>query len=189
MIVGVDEVGRGPLAGSVVAAAVILPEPCPIIGLADSKQLSEKKRLRLDAEIRRYATGFAIAEVSVTEIDQINILQASLLAMTRAVKQLAADPEQVLAVMIDGNKIPQGLHAYRCQAIIGGDAMVPAISAASIIAKVYRDRLMQELDTLYPDYGFARHKGYGTAMHLAALKSRGPCAVHRKSFAPVAALL
>ncbi|WP_022653108.1 ribonuclease HII [Aquaspirillum serpens] len=181
-IAGVDEAGRGPLAGSVVAAAVILPDVCPIVGLADSKTLSEKKRDQLAAEIKQHAVAWCIASASVAEIDQLNILQASLLAMRRAVEGLALQPQRVL---VDGNRIPSGL-TMAAEAIVKGDSKVKAISAASILAKTARDAELVLLDQTYPQYGFAAHKGYPTAAHLAALEQFGPiAAVHRLSFAPV----
>jgi ribonuclease HII len=181
-IAGVDEVGRGPLAGPVVAAAVILDPKHPIAGLADSKKLSEKERKRLFVEIRRHALAWSAAQASVAEIDQINILQASLLAMQRAVQGLKLTPQHAL---IDGNICPK----LECsaQAIVQGDQIEPAISAASIVAKVLRDRLMTMLDGKYPNYGFAKHKGYPTAFHIKALQLHGVSQVHRRSFAPVAA--
>lgn len=179
-VAGVDEAGRGPLAGPVVAAAVILDEFKPIIGLNDSKKLNAKKREALFIEICSKAKAFAIAEASVEEIDTINILQASLLAMKRAVEALPTKPHKIL---VDGTFCPEVLMAR--EAIIGGDALVPAISAASILAKVHRDRIMLELDRSYPGYGFANHAGYGTKAHLVALKLLGACPVHRKSYAPI----
>lgn len=183
MIAGVDEAGRGPLAGPVTAAAVILDPARPITGLADSKRLSPSKRERLAEEIRDKALAWALGWADVAEIDQINILQASLLAMRRAVSGLCLAPDRAL---IDGNRCP----ALLCpsQAIVRGDATVPAISAASILAKVARDAKMRELHERYPLYEFARHKGYPTAAHVAALRRHGPCVEHRQSFAPVAAL-
>jgi ribonuclease HII len=181
LVAGVDEAGRGPLAGPVVAAAVILDQRQPIKGLADSKKLTALRREKLFDEIRAKALCCSIAQASVEEIDRLNILQATLLAMRRAVEGLRLKPNKVL---VDGNRLPDiGLPA---QAIVGGDALVPAISAASILAKVHRDRWCLELDQLYPQYGFAKHKGYGTAAHLAALQAHGPCAEHRVSFRPVA---
>lgn len=177
---GVDEAGRGPLAGPVVAAAVILDPARPIVGLADSKKLSPARREQLATEIRGKALAWCVAEASVAEIDTLNILQATLLAMQRAVAGLALTPDEVL---IDGNRCP--VLALPCRAIVGGDATVAAISAASILAKTTRDAGMRELHRQYPDYGFDRHKGYGTAAHLAALRRWGPTPVHRKSFAPV----
>lgn len=180
LLAGVDEVGRGPLAGDVVTAAVILDPRRPITGLADSKKLSEKRRQSLYQEITEKALHWAVGRASVAEIDEINILQATLLAMVRAVDGLAVTPELVL---VDGNRLPRW--PYNAQAVVGGDGQIAAISAASIIAKVTRDAELADLDTLYPGYGFAGHKGYGTAQHLAALKSLGPCPVHRQSFRPV----
>ena len=181
VIAGVDEAGRGPLAGSVVAAAVILDPQQPIAGLTDSKRLSEKQRNKLEIEIKQKALAWAVAEASHIEIDQINILQASLLAMKRAVLQLSTRPERVL---IDGNRIPD-LESFDCQAIIKGDLTEPCISAASILAKQYRDRQMLDLDAIYPQYEFARHKGYPTALHRALLKQHGASPIHRLSFKPV----
>jgi ribonuclease HII len=178
---GVDEAGRGPLAGPVVAAAVILDELNPIHGLNDSKKLSAKRREALFDEIRARALCFAIAEASVQEIDEINILQATLLAMKRAVEALRLPPKLVL---VDGNRLP--ILSIRSEAIVQGDALVPAISAASILAKVHRDRLCEAMHQLYPVYGFDQHKGYGTAQHMAALKAHGPADCHRMTFAPVA---
>lgn len=181
-ICGVDEAGRGPLAGSVVAAAVILDPARPIAGLADSKKLRPAVRERLALEIREKALAWSIAEASAEEIDQINILQATFLAMRRAVAALTLTPAHAL---IDGNRIPQGL-LCTAEAIIKGDAKEPAISAASILAKTFRDAQLLVLDQQYPDYGFAQHMGYPTAAHLAALKRHGPTPVHRRSFGPVA---
>jgi ribonuclease HII len=178
---GVDEAGRGPLAGPVVAAAVILDELNPIHGLNDSKKLSAKRREALFDEIRARALCFAIAEASVQEIDEINILQATLLAMKRAVEALRLPPKLVL---VDGNRLP--ILSIRSEAIVQGDALVPAISAASILAKVHRDRLCEEMHQRYPVYGFDQHKGYGTAQHMAALQAHGPADCHRMTFAPVA---
>jgi len=180
-IAGVDEVGRGPLVGSVVAAAVVLPEDHGIIGLADSKKLSPKRREMLALEIRECATGWAVAEATHQEIDEINILQASLLAMRRAVEQLSC---QVSRALIDGNRIPQGL-GVPAEAIVKGDSKIESISAASILAKVERDQMMLELHQHYPEYGFDRHKGYPTKAHFEALEQLGPLAQHRRSFAPV----
>ncbi|MEA1888206.1 MAG: ribonuclease HII [Pseudomonadota bacterium] len=179
-IAGVDEVGRGPLAGPVVTAAVILDSHHIIDGLADSKRLTEKKRLRLDQLIRQHAVNFSIGQADVYEIDQINILQATLLAMQRAVAGLTIRPDKVL---VDGNHLPE----FPCQAeaIVGGDGLIAEISAASIIAKVYRDRLMVDLDDQYPQYGFASNKGYPTRMHRQALQKYGATPVHRRSFSPV----
>ena len=180
LLAGVDEVGRGPLAGDVVTAAVILDPQRPIAGLADSKKLSEKRRQSLYHEIKEKALHWTLGRASVAEIDDINILQATMLAMVRAVDALVVTPELVL---VDGNRLPRW--DYKAQAVVGGDGRIAAISAASIIAKVTRDAELAELDTLYPGYGFAAHKGYGTAQHLAALKSLGPSPVHRQSFRPV----
>ena len=181
---GVDEAGRGPLAGAVIAAAVIL-DPCrPITGLADSKCLSAARRADLSESIRQCALGWAVGRAEVEEIDRINILQASLLAMQRAVEALRPVPELVL---VDGNRCPR--LAFPVQAVVKGDSLVPAISAASILAKVFRDREMAELDAVYPGYGFARHKGYPTAQHLQALRELGVSPVHRRSYAPVRQLL
>ena len=179
-VCGVDEAGRGPLAGPVVAAAVILDAGHPIAGLRDSKQLSPASRERLAIEIRRHALCFAIALASVEEIDALNILQASLLAMRRAVEEL--HPAARFA-LIDGNQLPRLPIAAR--AIVGGDAIEPAISAASILAKTHRDTLMRSFANRYPGYGFETHVGYPTPAHLACLRERGPCAIHRRSFAPV----
>ncbi|MEI8029783.1 MAG: ribonuclease HII [Comamonadaceae bacterium] len=184
LIAGVDEAGRGPLAGPVVAAAVILDDLQPIKGLADSKVLTARRREKLFDEIRAKALCCSIAQASVEEIEQLNILQATLLAMRRAVEGLRLKPGLVL---VDGNRLP--VLAMRAQAIVKGDALVPAISAASILAKVQRDRWCAELDLQYPQYGFAKHKGYGTAAHLAALREHGACPQHRKTFAPVTAVV
>jgi ribonuclease HII len=181
LVAGVDEAGRGPLAGPVVAAAVILDDLNPIHGLNDSKKLTAKRREALFDEIRARALCFAIAEASVQEIDQINILQATLLAMKRAIEALRLPPKLVL---VDGNRLPT--LSIRAEAIVQGDALVPAISAASILAKVQRDRLCQAMHQQYPLYGFDQHKGYGTAQHLAALQAHGPADCHRMTFAPVA---
>lgn len=178
---GVDEAGRGPLAGPVVAAAVILDDLQPITGLNDSKKLSAKRREQLFDEIRARALCFSIAEATVQEIDALNILQATLLAMKRAVEGLRLKPQMVL---VDGNRLPK--LDILAEAIVQGDALVPAISAASILAKVHRDRLCEQMHERYPVYGFDRHKGYGTAQHLAALQSHGPADCHRMTFAPVA---
>ncbi|HQQ74059.1 MAG TPA: ribonuclease HII [Pseudomonadales bacterium] len=184
LLAGVDEVGRGPLFGDVVTAAVILDPAKPITGLADSKKLTEKKREVLFAEIQDKALAWSIARATPEEIDALNILQASLLAMRRAVEQLHLQPEYVL---VDGNKLPKW--TYRAEAVIKGDSRVPAISAASILAKVQRDREMQLLDTQYPGYGLANHKGYPTAEHMKALASLGVTSLHRRSYAPVAAVI
>lgn len=184
LICGVDEVGRGPLAGPVVAAAVILDPAHPIDGLADSKKLSERRRETLSEEICGHALAWSIGRAEVAEIDDINILQASLLAMQRAVAGLALVPQHAL---VDGNRLPR----LPCDAtaIVGGDATQACISAASIVAKVARDREMLALDAEYPGYGLARHKGYPTKMHLEALRLLGVSAVHRRSFAPVRRLI
>jgi ribonuclease HII len=178
---GVDEAGRGPLAGPVVAAAVILDDQNPIRGLNDSKKLTAKRREALFDEIRARALCFAIAEATVQEIDQLNILQATLLAMRRAVEALRLPPKLVL---VDGNRLPT--LSMRAEAIVKGDASVPAISAASILAKVHRDRICDEMHLKFPAYGFDQHKGYGTAQHLQALQVHGPSDCHRMTFAPVA---
>jgi ribonuclease HII len=180
LMAGVDEAGRGPLAGPVVAAAVILDDLQPIAGLNDSKKLSAKRREHLFNEIRARALCFSIAEATVQEIDQLNILQATMLAMKRAVEGLRLKPQMVL---VDGNRLPT--LDILAEAIVQGDALVPAISAASILAKVHRDRLCDELHGRYPAYGFDQHKGYGTAQHLAALQAHGPVDCHRMTFAPV----
>ena len=184
LLAGVDEAGRGPLAGPVVAAAVILDPRQPIAGLADSKKLTARRRERLYDEICAKALCCSIGLASVAEIDRLNILQATLLAMQRAVAGLRLPPAKV---QVDGNRLPTlGVLA---EAIVDGDATVPAISAASILAKVQRDRWCAEVDAQWPQYGFAAHKGYGTAAHLAALRAHGACEHHRRSFAPVAAVL
>ena len=180
LVAGVDEAGRGPLAGPVVAAAVILDERNPIKGLADSKKLTAKRREKLFDEIRAKALCCSIAEASVEEIDRLNILQATLLAMRRAVEGLRLKPKLVL---VDGNRIP--VLEMLAEAIVKGDSRVPAISAASILAKVHRDRWCAELDLKYPQYGFAGHKGYGTLAHMVALREHGACPQHRMSFRPV----
>ncbi len=184
LFAGVDEVGRGPLAGDVVAAAVILDPASPIEGLNDSKKLSEKKRDALFPLIKQQALSYCIARACVEEIDQINILQASLLAMKRAVEGLSVQPEHVL---VDGNKIPRW--TYSAEAVVKGDSRVAAIGAASILAKVTRDKEMEAMEVTYPGYGLAQHKGYPTAQHMLALKKLGPTKIHRRSFAPVKALL
>jgi len=183
-VCGVDEAGRGPLAGPVVAAAVILDARRPIAGLRDSKQLSPSRRDDLTVLIRERALGWSIAAASVEEIDRLNVLQASLLAMKRAIEALDPAAE---AALVDGNQLPR--LAIEARAVIGGDALEPAISAASILAKQHRDRLMAELDLTYPGYGFAEHAGYPTARHLRRLRELGPCGIHRRSFAPVRELL
>lgn len=185
LIAGVDEAGRGPLAGAVFAAAVILDPARPIAGLADSKVLSEAKRDALAILIKRDALAWCIASASVEEIDQLNILHATMLAMSRAVAGLTPQPDRVL---IDGNRVPKQL-TLPAEAIVKGDAKVQAISAASILAKTARDAELIALDALHPQYGFARHKGYPTAEHLAALEAHGALLVHRKSFGPVKAWL
>ncbi|MGH8274237.1 MAG: ribonuclease HII [Gammaproteobacteria bacterium] len=182
-IAGVDEAGRGPLAGPVVAAAVILP-PDHALALKDSKLLSALVRERLAREIKACAVAFAVAEASAAEIDVLNIHHASLLAMSRALAKLAPRPASAL---VDGLFVPEA--NFPCRAVVHGDALEPAISAASILAKVARDALMCELDTRYPGYGFSRHKGYATAVHRSALAALGPCLEHRRSFAPVRAAL
>ncbi len=196
LIIGVDEAGRGPLAGPVIASAVILDPERPIAGLNDSKQLSGKQRDHLAPLIRDQALAWSVACASVAEIDAINILQATLLAMRRALDMLKLPAPYShaqlhlppLHLQVDGNKLPnlQGL-SFGCtaEAVVEGDVLIPAISAASILAKVHRDALLLQLDQHYPAYGFARHKGYGTAVHLQALRTHGPCPEHRRSFAPV----
>lgn len=189
MLIGVDEAGRGPLAGPVVAAAVVLPEPCLLVGLDDSKKLSEPRRSALDTDIRAVCR-FAIAEASVEEIDVFNILQATMMAMRRAVEALVADcvscPAEMAAVrvLVDGNRLP--VWDFRAEAVIGGDALHPCISAASILAKQHRDALMTAAAEAHPHYGWERNKGYGTAEHLAAIEEHGPSPLHRRSFAPIA---
>lgn len=180
IVAGVDEAGRGPLAGPVIAAAVILHPERPIVGLADSKLLSPRRRDTLAAQIRDRAWAFAVAAASVEEIDRLNILQASLLAMQRAVAALALPPHEVI---VDGNRCP--VFAVPCRAIVKGDQTEPAISAASILAKVQRDHLMVELDTQFPGYGFAKHKGYPSKDHVERLRALGPTPHHRVSFGPV----
>ncbi|RKT46879.1 RNase HII [Thiocapsa rosea] len=183
-VAGVDEAGRGPLAGPVSAAAVILDPTRPISGLDDSKKLTPARRDAFDLEIRERALAWSIAWASAEEIDRINILQASMLAMQRAVAALTVQPTRVL---VDGNRCPDvGCEA---EAIVGGDGLVPSIGAASILAKVARDRLMCELDRTFPGYGFAGHKGYPTRTHIEALRRLGPCPEHRRSFGPVRALI
>lgn len=184
LICGVDEVGRGPLIGAVVTAAVILDPAKPIAGLTDSKKLSEKKRTQLAEQIKQQALAWALGRAEVHEIDDLNILHATMLAMRRAVAALAITPDWVL---VDGNRTPDfGINA---SAIIKGDGLVPEISAASILAKVARDNEMYALDQAYPHYGFAAHKGYPTAAHLAAIKQYGVLAEHRRSFKPVRLVL
>jgi ribonuclease HII len=184
LVCGIDEAGRGPLAGPVVAAAVILDPANPITGLNDSKKLSAKRRELLAVEIRAKALAWAVAEASVEEIDRINILQASLLAMRRAVEGLGVRPSHAL---VDGNRCPK--LACTSEAIIGGDGKVASIAAASILAKTVRDAGMLELHATYPEYGFDRHMGYPTAAHLKALREHGLTPIHRRSYAPVAQLL
>jgi len=181
LIAGVDEVGRGPLVGAVVTAAVILDPTKPIVGLTDSKKLSEKKRLLLVDEIKAKALSWSLGRAEVHEIDALNILHATMLAMERAVAGLQVQPEWVL---IDGNRVPTGLQG-RASAVVKGDALVPEISAASILAKVARDQEMTELHQQHPQYNFAGHKGYPTAEHLAAIAEHGILAEHRRSFRPV----
>ncbi|OIQ93752.1 ribonuclease HII [mine drainage metagenome] len=184
LVAGCDEVGRGPWAGPVVAAAVILDPARVISGLADSKALTARRRVQLDGLIRDACLAMGIGQASVEEIDRLNILQATFLAMQRAVAGLALRPELVL---VDGNRAPD--LPVACQAIVGGDATQPAISAASIVAKVFRDSLMQNLAGQYPVYGFERHFGYGTMQHRQALQQHGPCAEHRRSFSPIRRLI
>lgn len=181
LIAGVDEAGRGPLIGSVVAAAVILDPQNPIVGLNDSKKLSEKKREQLFVEIQQKALAWSIAEASYDEIDELNILNATLLAMQRAVDGLKITPNKVL---IDGNKIPKTM-TIECEAVVGGDALHAEISAASILAKVTRDRQLLALDKQYPNYGFAQHKGYPTKVHLQAIEQYGVLVEHRRSYKPI----
>jgi ribonuclease HII len=181
LVAGVDEAGRGPLAGPVVIAAVILDPRRRINGLRDSKILTAARRETLDARIRARALAFSVVAIEVDDIDRFNIFQATMLGMARAIAALALRPARAL---IDGNHVPQNIQCEG-RAIVDGDALEPAISAASIVAKVARDRLMCELDGRYPDYGFAQHKGYATPEHLAALDRLGPCREHRRSFAPV----
>lgn len=181
---GVDEVGRGPLAGPVVAAAVILDPNTPFTGLTDSKKLSEKKREILSSLILQHALCYSIAEASVEEIDNLNILQASLLAMKRAVETLTLKPAHVL---VDGNKAPD--LTMPVDTVVKGDMLIPSISAASIIAKVYRDRKMIDYHEQYPHFSFHKHKAYGSKQHLQELETHGPCPIHRKSFSPVRRIL
>lgn len=184
LIAGVDEAGRGPLAGPVCAAAVILDPARPVTGIQDSKKLSPARRQFLDREIRAHSLAWAVAWSSVEEIDRLNILQATLLAMQRAVRALPMRPRQVL---VDGNRCPD--FGCEARALVGGDGRIPAIGAASILAKVARDDLMVHMDADFPGYGFAGHKGYPTRAHLAALQRFGPCPQHRLSFGPVRRLL
>ena len=183
-VAGVDEVGVGPLAGPVVAAAVVLPQDVAIDRVRDSKAVTARERDALDSAIRQVALGLAVAVVEPDDIDRLNIYQASLRAMSLAVRGLPIAPHHVL---VDGRTVPEC--PVEQTAVKGGDRLVYSIAAASIVAKVHRDRLMRELDGLYPGYGFARHVGYSTAAHLEALRRLGPCAIHRRSFAPVRALL
>lgn len=184
LLAGVDEAGRGPLAGPVFAAAVILDTLAPVQGLADSKKLSSKRREALAQEIQSKALAFCVAQASVEEIDALNILQATMLAMQRAVAGLRLRPKLVL---VDGNRLPT--LPMLAESVVGGDVKIQAISAASILAKVHRDAWCQRVDADFPQYGFAAHKGYGTAAHLAALQTHGASPHHRKSFAPVARVL
>jgi len=189
LLAGVDEAGRGPLAGPVVAAAVILDADRPITGLRDSKRLSPLRRRELALAIRQHALAYALGLALPAEIDAINILQATLLAMRRALQALTVRPVHII---IDGNKAPQLADLFvdcRIETLVRGDDLVPAISAASILAKTYRDAHMSELDACYPGYGFARHFGYPTFAHVAALRRLGPCPIHRRSFAPVRSCL
>jgi len=188
LIAGVDEAGRGPLAGPVVAGAVILDERQPITGLADSKKLSEKRREELAAEIVAKSLAWSFGWADAREIDCINILQATHLAMRRAIIGLRISPSQV---EVDGNRLPSLVFNGRQisgNAVIGGDALIPAISAASIIAKVQRDKMMRTMDAVYPDYGFGQHKGYGTELHRDLIGRLGPCPQHRRSFRPISLL-
>lgn len=184
LIAGVDEAGRGPLAGAVYAAAVILDPNEPIEGLRDSKKLTEKERERLAVEIKEKAIAWSVADATVEEIEEMNILKATMLAMRRAVLGLAVEPKLVL---VDGNRLPE--LPYPANAIVKGDDKIAAISAASIIAKTTRDHRMMELEELYPGYGFAKHKGYGVEAHIAAIKKLGVCPEHRKTFEPIATML
>jgi len=185
MLAGVDEVGRGPLAGPVVTAAVILSPDDPYLGqYRDSKKVAEKKRLKLYHHIRKHAVAYSVSMATLDEIDQLNILHATMLSMRRSVQELSVVPAKVL---VDGNRLPD--LAIPAEAIIGGDDSVQEIAAASIIAKVVRDRMMAMYDVQFPGYQFAKHKGYGTKIHMDALRRHGPCPIHRKSFAPIAKLL
>lgn len=184
IVAGVDEVGRGPLVGSVVAAACVLPESYDLKGLTDSKKVSEKKRALLAEEIKSVALSWSIAEASAQEVDEINVLQASLLAMKRAVETLSVQPQHVL---VDGNKLPKW--SYSAEAIVGGDGKEPAISAASILAKVFRDEQMITFGLQHPEYGFEKHKGYPTKQHMQAIQEYGVLPEHRRSFAPVKKIL
>ena len=187
LVAGVDEAGRGPLAGPVVAAAVVLSPDDMIEGLADSKKLTARRRTALAAEIRSRARAWAVAWASPSEIDEINILAATMLAMRRSIERLPVTPD---GVQVDGNRLPSlvfGDMRLQGEAVVGGDGKIPAISAASIIAKTTRDGMMEFLDRIHPEYEFARHKGYGTEIHLDRLRRHGPCVQHRNSFAPVRA--
>lgn len=184
LLAGVDEVGRGPLAGDVIAAAVILDPKVTILGLADSKKISEKNRQKLAIDVRDKSLCWSIARSTIEEIDLYNILEATMMAMKRAVDGLKIIPEHVL---VDGNRLPSW--HYSSESIVNGDDNVSSISAASIIAKVYRDKEMCEFDNLYPGYDFFSHKGYGTKKHLEAIKRLGPSALHRKSFEPVKSMI
>lgn len=184
LVAGVDEAGRGPLAGNVVAAAVILDPDCKIDGLADSKVLDEDRREELAVQIKSGSLSYCVAEASVEEIDQLNILHASMLAMSRAIEGLSTEPNHC---MIDGNRCP--VTSFNCQAVVKGDALVQEISAASILAKVERDQTMRELHRTHPQYGFDRNKGYPTREHLRALREHGVLEVHRKTFGPVREVL
>ncbi len=185
ILAGVDEVGRGPLAGPVVTAAVILSADDPYLGqYRDSKRVAEKKRLKLYHHIRRHAVAYSVAQATVEEIDRLNILHATMFAMRRAVAGLYVQPTEVV---VDGNRCPEV--PYPVSAVVGGDDKVQEIAAASIMAKVVRDRLMRYLDYRYPHYEFNKHKGYGTKVHMDALRQHGPCEIHRQSFAPVAAAI
>jgi len=185
MLAGVDEVGRGPLAGPVVTAAVILSPDDPMLGqYRDSKRVSEKKRLKIYRHIRKYAVAYAVAQGSLEDIEQLNILHATMLAMRRSVEALPIQPKEVV---VDGNRVPD--MPYPTTAVVGGDDLVQEIAAASIVAKVVRDRLMRYLDYQYPAYQFAKHKGYGTKIHMDAIRNHGICPIHRKSFAPIAKYL
>ncbi|MDQ7002216.1 MAG: ribonuclease HII [Ghiorsea sp.] len=186
LVAGVDEVGRGPLAGPVVTAAVILSPDDPMLGqYRDSKKVSEKKRLQMYYHIRKHAVSFAVADASLAEIETLNILHATMKAMTKAVLKLDVQPT---SVVVDGNRVPDGM-PVPTTAVIGGDDSVQHIAAASILAKVVRDRLMRAYGHHYPEYQFAKHKGYGTKIHMDALKQHGVCPIHRKTFAPIAKLI
>ena len=188
LIAGVDEVGRGPLAGPVVAAAVILDPARPVAGVRDSKALTETRREALARELRSSALAWSIAWADAAEIDTVNILQATHLAMRRAILGLRVRPA---FVEVDGNRLPNLVfngEQIDATAVVGGDAVIPAIGAASIIAKVFRDQLMRQMDQIYPRYGFARHKGYGTERHMRSIERFGPCPLHRRSFRPISLL-